>query len=113
LGRLKYSAAFGRQTGVLYAEGFIQHLCHGHPTDNILKTILGDHRPTGRNSRVAGKIVLDDALARISHHGVPLLGTSSVGLPGYVQHCLFQAVAHRFHNPPHGEKCAFVIDAYH
>ena len=30
----------------------------------------------------------------VSHHGVPLLGTSSAGQPGYARHCLFQAVAH-------------------
>lgn len=39
---MESSAMFGQQTGVSYAEGFIQHLGNGHPTDNILKTILGD-----------------------------------------------------------------------
>ena len=32
-------------------------------------------------------------ITRISHHRVPLLGTSSAAKPGYVKHCLFQAVA--------------------
>jgi N-acetylglucosamine malate deacetylase 1 len=39
---MDYSAQMGRRTSVSYAEGFIQHLGNGHPTDNILKTILGD-----------------------------------------------------------------------
>jgi N-acetylglucosamine malate deacetylase 1 len=37
-----FSQRMGRRTGVDYAEGFIQHLGNGHPTDNVLKTILGD-----------------------------------------------------------------------
>ena len=38
----EFSSQMGKRTGVAYAEGFIQHLGNGHPTDNILKTILGD-----------------------------------------------------------------------
>ena len=38
----KFSSEMGKRTGVPYAEGFIQHLGNGHPTDNVLKTILGD-----------------------------------------------------------------------
>jgi LmbE family N-acetylglucosaminyl deacetylase len=33
--------AAGRKAGVRYAEGFIQHLGHGHPQDNLLAQILG------------------------------------------------------------------------
>lgn len=32
----------GKEIGVTYAEGFRQHLGHGYPQDNVLKTILGD-----------------------------------------------------------------------
>lgn len=32
----------GQRAGTQYAEGFLQHLGVGHPTDNILKTVLGD-----------------------------------------------------------------------
>ena len=43
--------------------------------------------------------------ARISHHGVPLLGTSSAGQPGYARHCFCEAVAHCRTISPRGEKC--------
>jgi LmbE family N-acetylglucosaminyl deacetylase len=36
------SRAAGQRVGRLFAECFIQHLGNGHPTDNILKEILGD-----------------------------------------------------------------------
>ena len=39
---MNFSKKMGTQTDVAYAEGFIQHLGSGHPTDNILKDILGD-----------------------------------------------------------------------
>lgn len=32
----------GSEIGVDYAEGFRQHLGHGYPHDNLLKTVLGD-----------------------------------------------------------------------
>ncbi|MCG3148977.1 MAG: N-acetyl-alpha-D-glucosaminyl L-malate deacetylase 1 [Verrucomicrobiae bacterium] len=39
---LQDSREQGKLIGADYAEGFIQHLGNGHPTDNILKTLLGD-----------------------------------------------------------------------
>ena len=39
---LKFARLEGKRINVDYAEGFIQHLGSGHPTDNLLKAILGD-----------------------------------------------------------------------
>ena len=36
------SQKMGKQVGMEHAEGFMQHLGNGHPTDNILATILGN-----------------------------------------------------------------------
>jgi LmbE family N-acetylglucosaminyl deacetylase len=37
----RFSGQRGKEIGTAYAEGFRQHLGHGHPQDNILKEILG------------------------------------------------------------------------
>jgi hypothetical protein len=37
----RFSGQRGKEIGTAYAEGFRQHLGHGHPHDNILKEILG------------------------------------------------------------------------
>jgi LmbE family N-acetylglucosaminyl deacetylase len=37
----RFASDRGRETGVDYAEGFRQHLGHGFPQENILKSILG------------------------------------------------------------------------
>ncbi|MBN1911330.1 MAG: PIG-L family deacetylase [Pirellulales bacterium] len=39
---MESSSRLGQEHGVPYAEGFIQHLGNGHPTDNVLKELLGD-----------------------------------------------------------------------
>lgn len=39
---LKFARLEGKRINVAYAEGFIQHLGNGHPTDNLLKSILAD-----------------------------------------------------------------------
>jgi N-acetylglucosamine malate deacetylase 1 len=36
------TAGQGKSAGLAMAEGFIQHVGNGHPTDNLLKSILGD-----------------------------------------------------------------------
>lgn len=36
----RFAGERGKEAGTRYAEGFRQHLGHGHPQDNILKTIL-------------------------------------------------------------------------
>ena len=38
----QFAAHRGADIGVEYAEGFRQHLGHGYPQDNILKTVIGD-----------------------------------------------------------------------
>jgi hypothetical protein len=38
----RFSAMRGKEIDVEYAEGFRQHLGHGHAQENILKEILGD-----------------------------------------------------------------------
>ena len=38
---LQFARWEGKRIGVDYAESFIQHLGNGHPTDNVLKSILG------------------------------------------------------------------------
>ncbi len=38
----RHSEEDGKRAGVPFAEGFIQHRSIGHPTNNILKEILGD-----------------------------------------------------------------------
>jgi hypothetical protein len=38
----RFARQRGKQIGVEFAEGFRQHLGHGYPQDNILKTALGD-----------------------------------------------------------------------
>ena len=38
----RFSEQRGKEINTGYAEGFRQHLGHGYPHDNILKTILGD-----------------------------------------------------------------------
>jgi hypothetical protein len=37
----RFATQRGRETGTSFAEGFRQHLGHGFPQDNILKSILG------------------------------------------------------------------------
>jgi len=44
----RFSGQRGSETGVTYAEGFRQHLGHGYPQDNILKSILGEAVHTGK-----------------------------------------------------------------
>jgi hypothetical protein len=56
--------------------------------------------------------VLPLTLTRISHHDVPLLGTSSVDAVGCAQHCFCQAVAHGGPSSPHGEKCALTANRF-
>jgi len=38
----RFAAQRGKEIGTSYAEGFRQHLGHGHPQNNILKEILGN-----------------------------------------------------------------------
>ncbi len=38
----RFSALRGKEAGVIYAEGFRQHLGHGYPHNNILKEEFGD-----------------------------------------------------------------------
>jgi LmbE family N-acetylglucosaminyl deacetylase len=42
MGMKRFSAQRGKEIGVMFAEGFRQHLGHGYPQDNILREVLGD-----------------------------------------------------------------------
>ncbi len=41
LSMVKFAEQRGKESGTHYAEGFRQHLGHGHPQNNILEEILG------------------------------------------------------------------------
>jgi 2,3-bisphosphoglycerate-independent phosphoglycerate mutase len=75
--------------------------------DQVMKSFTAGQVSTAEATELLRALQerLDSTLARISQHGVPLLGTSSAGAPGDVQHCLFQAVAHGRSTSVGGEKC--------